>query len=118
MFVPVQESLLANSIPFTVLTTEITLSDGCIINDAVLKNFLYKKFSRVCCLLFNYQGSFCRLLSLSSQLRYNTMCIFICQQFFKLFSNVIFDTIFHRQIDAFTLLVCQSPHAKTTGFAQ
>ena len=55
------------SIPFTVLIIKISLGDGCIINDAVLKNFLYKKFSRVCCLLFNYQGPFvvlcCRLLS-------------------------------------------------------
>ena len=34
--------------------------------DAVLKNFFYKKFSRVCCLLFNYQGSSLFLLIRSS----------------------------------------------------
>ena len=34
------------------------------------------------CLLFSYQGSFCFLLSLASQLKYNTICFSLCQYFF------------------------------------
>ena len=49
------------------------------------------------CLLFSYQGSFCLLLSLASQLKYNTISFLLCQYFFWsffIFSQHSIDSIF------------------------
>ena len=53
--------------------------------DAVLKNFLYKKFSRVCCLLFNYQDSFFFAVLFKRQLLYSIKALFVCQELFLFF---------------------------------
>ena len=104
----VQESLLA-----------ILSLYCCWFVQTVLRNFLFKEIFKGCCLLFSYQGS-CRsfhatalilyqsvfrlsrtflffyflLLSLTSQLKYNTICLQCCQHFFETFLFFISGTIF------------------------
>ena len=48
----------------------------------VLWIFLLKKFSRVCCLLFNYQDSFFFAVLFKRQLLYFIKALFVCQELF------------------------------------
>ena len=42
--------------------------------------------------MFSYQGSFCLLLSLASQLIYNSILFFCCQELFSSFFDIIFSS--------------------------
>ncbi len=60
------------------------------LKDAVLKNNLLKKFSRICCLLFNYQGSLLFVLESARLLYHVEFCLSRTFFIFFILSNDLF----------------------------
>ncbi len=76
------------------------------LKDAVLKNNLLKKFSRICCLLFNYQGSLLFVLESARLLYHAEFCL--SRTFFYFFHSFECFVLFQQLVYSITSsLACQ-----------